>query len=139
MSMSMRMRMRWTMWVPNHWCASIAMGIIIPRPGLKSLPRYHQLRVEQLIPKLWIGCSSDPGMPLYASARCSNLLMAVPRRCSSCKLQAMVVRHGVFLAGIGVVIGLVGAAAVTRIMASFLARDHPLMRRSAATASSTRS
>jgi ABC-type antimicrobial peptide transport system permease subunit len=35
-------------------------------------------------------------------------------------LQAMVVRHGVFLAGIGVVIGLVGAAAITRIMASFL-------------------
>jgi putative ABC transport system permease protein len=35
-------------------------------------------------------------------------------------LRAMVVRHGVFLAGIGVVIGLVGAAAVTRIMASFL-------------------
>jgi hypothetical protein len=37
------------------------MGIIIPRPRLKSIPRYHQLRVEQLIPKLWIGCSSDPG------------------------------------------------------------------------------
>jgi ABC-type antimicrobial peptide transport system permease subunit len=32
----------------------------------------------------------------------------------------MVVGHGVFLAGIGVVIGLVGAAAITRIMASFL-------------------
>jgi ABC-type antimicrobial peptide transport system permease subunit len=35
-------------------------------------------------------------------------------------LQAMVVRHGVLLASIGVAFGLVGAAAVTRILASFL-------------------
>jgi putative ABC transport system permease protein len=35
-------------------------------------------------------------------------------------LRAMVVRHGVLLGAIGVVFGLVGAAALTRIMASFL-------------------
>jgi predicted permease len=35
-------------------------------------------------------------------------------------LRTMVVRHGVLLASIGVVFGLVGAAALTRIMASFL-------------------
>ena len=35
-------------------------------------------------------------------------------------LQAMVVRHGVLLASIGVAFGLVGAVAITRILASFL-------------------
>jgi ABC-type antimicrobial peptide transport system permease subunit len=35
-------------------------------------------------------------------------------------LRAMVVRHGVLLGAIGVAFGLVGAAALTRIMASFL-------------------
>ncbi|HKW97234.1 MAG TPA: ABC transporter permease [Bryobacteraceae bacterium] len=41
-------------------------------------------------------------------------------------LEAMVVRHGVILAGIGIAIGLAGAAAVTRIMTSFLFEISPV-------------
>ena len=41
-------------------------------------------------------------------------------------LRAMVVRHGLFLAAIGVVLGIVGAAALTRVMSSFLFGVSPL-------------
>lgn len=41
-------------------------------------------------------------------------------------LTAMVVRHGVLLAGIGVAMGLVAAAAVTRIMSSMLFEIRPV-------------
>jgi ABC-type antimicrobial peptide transport system permease subunit len=41
-------------------------------------------------------------------------------------LQAMVVRNGVFLAGIGVVVGLAAAAGVTRFLSSFLFEVSPL-------------
>jgi predicted permease len=41
-------------------------------------------------------------------------------------LMGMVVRHGLLLAGIGVALGLVGAAALTRVMTSFLFGISPL-------------
>ena len=42
------------------------------------------------------------------------------------RLKAMVVRHGVLLAAIGVALGLTAAAAVTRIMSSLLFETSPL-------------
>jgi len=41
-------------------------------------------------------------------------------------LTAMVVRHGVLLAGIGIAMGLVAAAAATRVMSSMLFEIHPV-------------
>jgi ABC-type antimicrobial peptide transport system permease subunit len=41
-------------------------------------------------------------------------------------LTAMVVRHGVLLAGVGVAMGLVASAAVTRVMSSMLFEIHPV-------------
>ncbi len=41
-------------------------------------------------------------------------------------LTAMVVRHGLLLAGIGVALGLIAAAAVTRIMSTMLFEIHPV-------------
>jgi ABC-type antimicrobial peptide transport system permease subunit len=41
-------------------------------------------------------------------------------------LKTMVVRHGLLLAGVGVVLGLAAAAALTRILASFLFHISPL-------------
>ncbi|HLK18356.1 MAG TPA: ABC transporter permease [Bryobacteraceae bacterium] len=70
---------------------------------------------------LLLGVVGIYGVISYSvSQRTRELGIRIALGAQPATLQGMVVRHGVLLAGIGVAIGLAGAAGVTRIMASFL-------------------